>query len=191
MMLGDLPAAFTLGQARAAGQSKDAIYTMVDAGRLDRVGRGVFIDPARIDPMLAILAGTTAAQPMATLCLTSALVHHGLSDAIPRASDIAIPRGTRHPAAFDHAAWHSFAPSTFDIGRQPFSVADMTLHIYSPERTIIDCFRLAHLEGQDTATIALKRWLRQPGNTPASLLATAEAFPNARNRIRQALEILL
>jgi len=190
-MTNDLPAAFTLSQARAAGQSKTTTYAMVDAGHLDRMGRGVFADPARIDPALAVLAGATVAQSAATLCLTSALVRHGLSDQIPQATDIALPRGTRHPAGFAHAAWHSFDPATFGIGREAFGAAGMTLHAYSPERTVIDCFRLAHLEGQDTATTALKLWLRQRGHTPSSLLAVADAFPSAQTRIRQALEILL
>lgn len=190
-MTDDLPAAFTLGQAQAAGQSKTATYAMVDAGRLDRVGRGVFVDPTKINPILAILAGATAVRPAATLCLVSALVRHSLSDQIPQATDIALSRGTRHPAGFDHAAWHSFDPATFSIGREAFDAAGMTLHAYTPERTIIDCFRLAHLEGPETATTALKLWLRQRGHTPSNLLAMAESFPFARTRIRQALEILL
>jgi len=190
-MTDDLPAAFTLSQAQAAGQSKTATYAMVDAGHLDRVGRGVFADPARIDPVLAVLAGATAAQPTATLCLTSALVWHGLSDQIPQATDIALSRGTRHPAGFNYAAWHSFDPATFSIGREAFHAAGMTLHAYSPERTIIDCFRLAHLEGPETATAALKLWLRQRGHAPSSLVAMADAFPRAQTRIRQALETLL
>lgn len=191
MISGDLPAVFTLDQAQTAGRSKAAVYAMVNTGRLDRVGRGVFVDLSRIDPALATLAGAAVIQPTATLCLTSALVRHGLSDAIPQTTDIALPRGTRHPAGFSHAAWHSFDPTTFDIGRETFDADGITLHAYSPERTIVDCFRLAHLEGQETATTALKRWLRQPGHTPSALLSMAEAFPHAQARIRQTLEILL
>ncbi|MDR0417073.1 MAG: hypothetical protein LBH76_07135 [Propionibacteriaceae bacterium] len=190
-MASGLPVAFTLARSRELGWSKDAIYRLVDEGSLDRVGRGVFADLTRIDPALAMLAGATAAQPMSTLCLTSALVFHGLTDAIPIAADIALPRGTRHPAGFDHVAWHSFDPDTFAIGRDSFDAGGLRLHTYSSERTVIDCYRLAHLEGRDTAAAALKRWLRRPGHTPSVLLLAAEAFPHARTRIRQALEVLL
>ncbi|MCL1841317.1 MAG: type IV toxin-antitoxin system AbiEi family antitoxin domain-containing protein [Propionibacteriaceae bacterium] len=190
-MASDLPAAFTLAQARERGWGKDAVYRLVDQGRLDRVGRGVFADLERIDPALAVLAGATAVQPMATLCLASALVRHDLSDAILAVTDIALPRGVRHPAGFDHATWHSFCPDMFTIGRESFDACGMTLHVYSAERTVVDCFRFAHLEGADTATAALKRWLRQPGHSPSVLLAAAAAFPPAQTRIRQVLEVLL
>jgi len=110
---------------------------------------------------------------------------------IPRTTDIALPRGTRHPAGFDHATWHSFNLDTFNIGRDAFDVEGIKLHAYSSERTVIDCYRLAHIEGQDAATTALKRWLRQPGHAPSHLLAMARSFPQALTRIRQALEVLL
>jgi hypothetical protein len=65
----------------------------------------------------AALAAATVVKPAATMCLTSALVYHGLSDAIPFTTDIALSRGTRHPAGFAHVSWHSFDASTFDVGR--------------------------------------------------------------------------
>ena len=185
-----LPASFTLSQSRSLGWSKDAVYALVDAGQLDRVGRGVFVDAARLDPSLSALAGATAVQPMATMCLTSALVWHGLSDAIPQTTDIALPRGTRHPAGFTHVSWRGFDLHTFTIGRESIE-GNATLHTYSPERTIIDCYRLAHLEGIDTANTALKRWLRQPGNIPSGLLEMARSFPRTQTAIRRALEVLL
>ena len=181
----------TLAAAAHAGLRKDQVYALVQSGRLERVGRGVFVDPARIDPAWASLAAATALKPVATLCLTSALVHHGLSDAIPFATDIALPRGIRQPAGFDHVNWHSFDPETFDVGRTPLQQDGLTLTIYSPERTIIDCFRLAHREGTDQAYEALRRWVGKRGNQPSSLLDLATAFPKAKPRIRQALEVLL
>jgi hypothetical protein len=64
---------------------------------------------------------------------------------------------------------------TFDIGRELIDGHD-DLYCYSPERSIIDAFRLAHREGSDTAITALRRWLRGRGNYPAKLLGLAEAF---------------
>lgn len=185
-------AVLTLDDARAAGLRKDQVYRMVESGQLERVARGVFIRPDRIDPALVPLAAATALRPQATMCLTSALVHHGLSDAIPFGPDIALPRGTRHPAGFDHVIWHSFDPAMFEIGRSRLDdTEDLELWVYSAERTIVDSFRLAHHEGLDAAHTALRRWVRQRGNSPATLLTTAAAFPQSLPRIRQALEILL
>ena len=132
--------AFTLADARAAGIGKDRIYDLLQRGDLERIARGVFVRPDSIDPALVTIAAATAVHQAATLCLTSALVHHGLSDAIPFGADIALPRGTRHPAGFDHAAWHSFDPETFEIGRELRDIGGMSVAIYSAERTIIDSF---------------------------------------------------
>lgn len=189
----------TLAEARAAGVRKDEVYRMVESGELERMGRGVYIRPNLIDPAVAPLAAATAARPESTLCLTSALVHHDLSDAIPQATDIALPRGTRQPAGFRQVMWHSFDRATFDLGRtvmtstaqQDSRAADLSLAVYSPERTIVDCFRLAHLEGLDIAHEALRRWVRRRGSSPAVMLQTAAAFPKAAPRLRQALEVLL
>ena len=182
----------TLDGARAAGRSKDQVYAQVATGALERIGRGIYIDPEVIDPTLASLAGATARQTRATMCLTSALVLHALSDAIPLTTDIALPRGTRHPAGFEHVAWHSFDAATFDIGRVSFeTVGGVEVFAYSPERTIIDCFRLAHREGSDQANLALRRWLRDKHGVPSVLLETAHSFPRTATRIREALEVLL
>ena len=180
----------TIDSARALGLRKDEVYRMVQAGELERVGRGVYVRPGEVDPAVVSLAGATAVKPEATMCLTSALVHYELSDEIPLAMDIALPRGTRFPAGFEHVAWHAFGAATFEVGR--IAMAEQPeLWIYSAERTIVDTFRLAHLEGIDQAHEALRRWIRRAGSSPASLLRTATYFPRSKATIRRALEVLL
>lgn len=185
-----LPHVFTLASAQESGLRKDQIYELVARDEIERVGRGVYAHVNSIDSGYTVLAAATAVKPAATLCLTSALVHHELSDAIPFATDIALPRGERHPAGFDHAAWHSFDSSTFDIGREQVEVSSLSLAVYSAERTILDCFRLMHQEGSDVAHLALRRWLSQRGNSASVLLTMARAFPKALPRLRLALEAL-
>lgn len=180
----------TLESARAAGLRKDEVYRMARSGELERIGRGVYIRPGELDPAVASLAGATAVKPAATMCLTSALVYHGLSDEIPLATDIALPRGTRFPAGFEHVVWHAFGQATFDVGRTVMS-EHPDLRVYSAERTIVDAYRIAHLEGIDQANEALRRWVRRSGSSPAELLRTAGHFPRTVTVIRDALQVLL
>lgn len=188
----DLAPAFTLEDAREAGLRKDQVYGLLEQREIERVGRGVYVRPDVIEPAFISLAAATTVRGDATLCLTSALVHHDLSDAIPFGSDIALPRGTRHPAGLLNVSWHSFDPTTFQIGRNHVQAGGgLTVAIYSAERTIVDCFRLMHQEGSDVAHEALRRWLRRKGNTAAALLKVAASFPKGQPRIRQALEVLL
>lgn len=191
-MATELDPAFTLADAQASGMRKDQVYEMLAAGEIERAGRGVYLRPDVIDPAFASLAAATAVRPEATMCLTSALAFHELSDDIPFGTDIALPRGTRSPAGFAHVIWHSFDSATFNIGREHTLIAEgASLAIYSAERTVVDCFRLMHLEGSDVAYEALRRWVSRRGNSPSTLMQIATSVPKAEPRLRHALEVLL
>jgi hypothetical protein len=127
----------------------------------------------------------------ATLCLRSALARHELIDDIPAEIDIAIPRGSWIPQTTAPVRWRHFNPDTFDVGRATLDLdGGQTIGLYSAKRSIIDAFRMRHLEGADLATEALKRWLRQ-GGQPSELLALARSFPRTQTALRETLEILL
>lgn len=187
-----LPSVFSYTEGRAAGLSNRRLYELRDAGAIEQLGRGLYRQPTPAgdaDPDLLKIAHRA---PRATLCSTTALARHDLSDAIPARIDVAIPRGQRHPQTQAPVTWHTFAPDTFDIGRDELDLSDRTtIGLYSPERCVIDAFRLRHLEGPETAVEALRRWLRRRGSQPATLVNMARAFPKAEPALRAALEILL
>ncbi len=191
LALTTLPPIFSYGQARQAGLSNRRIYWLRDHGLIEPLAQGTYrstdIEPGA-DPDLIEIA---ARAPRATLCLTSALVKHDLTDAIPSRIDIAIPRGTRRPPTAAPVRWHAFDPATFEIGRESLRLtATEQIGLYGAERSIIDAFRLRHREGTDIAYEALKRWLRRPGSSPAQLMQMAEHFPKALPALRSGLEIL-
>ena len=132
-----------------------------------------------------------AKSPQATLCLRSALAHHDLIDDIPAEIDIAIPRGSWTPETTAPARWRHFDRKTFEIGRDRLDIGgNRSIGIYSAERSIIDAFRMRHLDGVDLANEALKRWLRR-GGQPSELLHMARSFPRAVTALRETMEILL
>jgi predicted transcriptional regulator of viral defense system len=190
MDLDELRPVFRLDEAVSVGFSKEHIYRLRNAGEIEGVGRGVFLIPNSIDPSVVPLAVAATRQPLATMCLTSALVHHGLSDDIPHGVDIALPRNTRPPAGVENAFWHSFARATFEIGRDQEQFGQVRLGVYSSERSIIDAFVVSHVQGTDVAYEALRRWLRKRGNNASQLTKMARDFPAAGTRIRHALEVL-
>src|SRR6185312_16357375 len=101
-------------------------------------------------------------RPRATLCLRSALVRHDLIDDIPAAIDIALPRNSEAAHTRAPISWHWFDARTFDIGRELLDLDEATsIGQYSAERSIIDAFRLRHLEGPELGNQALRRWLRR------------------------------
>lgn len=135
----NLAPAFTLADAEAFGLRKGKVYEMLAAGEIERAGRGVYLRPNAIYLAFAPLAAATVVRNEATMCLTSALAHHDLSDTIPFGTEIALPRGKRYPAGFAHVTWHSFDRATFAVGRENLEIAeDTTIAVYSAERTIVD-----------------------------------------------------
>lgn len=186
-----LPELFSYTDARRHGLSDRQLRNVSEQGTIERIGRGLFgTTTLDADPDLIEVAFRSE---RATICLTSALARHELTDEIPATIDLALPRGTRTPATSAPITWHKFAPSTFDLGREALDVgAGYRIGLYSAERSICDAFRLRHLEGSEQAVEALKRWLRRPGSQPSQLLALAATFgPKASETIRSALQILL
>lgn len=185
----ELPVVFTHAQASAAGISDRALYTWRDSGAVEVLARGIFTRPDYTgDPDLTEI---TTRAPRATLCLSSALAHHGLTDEIPSVIDVALPRNQRPPRTSAPTSWHRFDESTFDLGRAELTIVDdIKIGIFNPERTIIDVFRLRHLHGDEQAIQALRRYLRN-ARQPSELLAIARHFPSAEPELRRAMEILL
>jgi predicted transcriptional regulator of viral defense system len=189
--LTSLPTSFAYATARDAGLSDRTLASLVADGTLERLGRGVY---RKTDAPLADhdLIEVALRAPDATLCLLSALAHHDLSDAIPAMIDVALPRSRRAPKVDAPVTWHRFHDDTFALGREPMDVDEgVRIGVYSPERSIIDAFRLRHQVGEDVAIEALKRWLREPRVVPAELLRLAQSFPKAEPSLLRALQVLL
>lgn len=185
-----LPAVFTTQEAASLGVSGRRLRVMREEGLIEPLGRGLFLQAGTPgDPDLIEVAKRA---PGATLCLTSALARHDLTDQISGSIHVALKRGQRLPVTQAPVTWHRFAEATFDVGREEIGVAEgLFLGLYGPERTIVDAFRLAHLEGSEVAVEALRRWLRRRGNHPSDLLELAKRFPKSMKSLRAALEVLL
>ena len=126
--------ALTPNTAGQAGLSRSALYRGARAGRLDRIARGIYLPAAASAADWDQIEAATR-RPDATICLISALAHYDLTDEIPRALDVAIPRGSRTPASTGAIAWHQFDRATFEIGREQITIpgSDQTIGIYSPD----------------------------------------------------------
>ncbi|RIQ13238.1 type IV toxin-antitoxin system AbiEi family antitoxin domain-containing protein [Jiangella rhizosphaerae] len=184
-----LPATFTSAEARDLGLTRRQLRSLLERGDIERIARGVY---RRADAELADfdLIEIVVKAPRATLCLTSALAEHGLTDTNPHEIDVALPRGTWQPVTGAPVRWHQFAADTFDVGRGSLRVdADHEIGLYDAARSIVDAFRLRHAIGEDVAFEALRRWLRG-GGRPAELLRVANQLSGAQPALLRALQVL-
>jgi predicted transcriptional regulator of viral defense system len=184
-----IPSTFTAGDAGRLGLSRHALRGLLRRGEVERIGHGLYrrVSAELVDTDLVEVAIKAS---RATLCLLSALARHELTDVIPAAHDVAVPRGVWRPVTVAPVRWHRFDPDTFDIGRTTLRVDnEHTLGLYDAPRSILDAFRLRRDVGADVAHQALRRWLRQ-GGRPADLMRLTRAFPAARPAVLTALQVL-
>lgn len=187
-LLAGLPETFRYSEA-LDHISERQLRRLIADGSIIALARGLYRRSDWLGDEDLIEIAAKSAQ--ATLCLRSALARHELIDDIPAEIDIAIPRGSWTPDTTARVRWRHFDPATFDLGRQILDLdGGQSIGLYSAERSIIDAFRMRHIEGADLANDALKRWLRQ-GGQPSELLALARSFPRTQTALRETLGILL
>lgn len=141
----------------ALGVHTDALYALRDTGRIVELGRGLYrlaeLDEAE-HPDLAVVA---ARAPNAAVCLISALSYHGITTQIPSSVHLAVPRGSYHRITLSFPVTvYRFDPKTFSEGLETRRVGGMPLRIYSPARTVVDCFKFRNKLGLDVALEALR-----------------------------------
>jgi predicted transcriptional regulator of viral defense system len=187
----DLAATFTTGQARQLGVHPRQLYAWRDASEIIELTRGVF---RRADAPTATypdLLAVAHRAPIALACLLTAASLHNLTDDIPPAVQIAVPRSSNRPRiAYPPVEVFQFHAETFDLGLDSLEAAPgEPVRIYSPERTVIDLMRLRRRIGEPTALIALRRYLSRRTARPGELLELARAL-DVLGPTRAALDVL-
>jgi predicted transcriptional regulator of viral defense system len=141
----------------ALGVHTDALYALRERGRVVELGRGLYrlAEVGESEhPDLAIVA---ARAPNAAVCLISALSYHGITTQIPSSVHLAVPRGKYHGIKLSiPISVYRFDQKTFHEGLQIHRINGMPLKIYSPARTVVDCFKFRNKLGLDVALEALR-----------------------------------
>ena len=101
--------------------------------------------------------------PDAVICLISALSFYGLTTQVPDKVYFALPRGTKTPR-IDQPPIDvvHMSPESYQAGIESHTLDDKKVNMYSPEKTIADCFKFRNKIGEDVAIEALKDYFRQP-----------------------------
>lgn len=162
-------------EAIEAGVHPRDLYALRDEGVLERVSRGVYrlSDlPPLSEPDLVTVA---ARVPKAIFTLISALHFHGLTTEIPHAVSIALPRGTATPRLdWPPLDVYRYSGEMLTYGVETHERDGVTLQIYSPAKTIADCFRFRNRIGTDVGLEALRTAAEERKTTPAEIMRAAE-----------------
>jgi predicted transcriptional regulator of viral defense system len=143
-------------QALKVGIHPRTLYQLRDSGCLEQISRGVYRLTAQTpvaDPDLFTVA---ARIPQGVICLVSALAIHQITTQIPRAVEIAIPRGAESPRLdYPPISLHRFSAASFSAGIEVCEVDGIPIRVYSPEKTIADCCKFRQQLGMDVFLEAL------------------------------------
>lgn len=183
--------AFRTSQALAAGIQPRTLYALRDAGTIVQLSRGVFRLAEMTDPSDSDLLVVAARLPKAVVCLVSALAFHGLTEEIPHAVYLALPRGAEEPR-LEHPPLRvvRLRPASFRAGVESHAIDGLALRVYSPAKTVADCFQFRAQVGLETALAALKALRRRRGFDPEQLLHFARIC-RVENILRPYLEAIL
>ena len=133
------------------------LYKLRDSGVLERVSRGVY-RLASEQPISNLDIVTVAARiPRAVICLISALSFHDITTQIPHAVSIALERGSE-PPRIEHPPvdLHYFSKESLTAGIELHTMDGVDVRVYSPEKTLADCFKFRNQLGMDIVLEALR-----------------------------------
>ena len=148
--------------ALSDGIHPSILYRLRDSGVLERVSRGVY-RLANEQPISNLDIVTVAARiPRAVICLISALSFHNITTQIPHAVSIALERGSE-PPRIEHPPidLHYFSRESLTAGIETHIIDGVTVRIYSPEKTLADCFKFRNRLGMNIVLEALRFYKEQ------------------------------
>lgn len=144
------------------GVPRTVLARLVDQGALLRVGRGLYVcADADITEHHALVV-VAVRVPGSVVNLLSALAFHGLTDELPAAVWIALPRGHRSPRLDSprlELTWTD--PRFLTLGVDSHRIEGVDVAVTDPARTVADCFRYRSRVGVDVAIAALRAFLAQ------------------------------
>lgn len=149
--------------AREVGASPQLLIKLYQAGKLQRVARGVYSLPDAPVTEHQSLIEACRRIPKAVICLLSALQFHELGSQSPHEVWIALPESTPTPAiAYPDLRIARLRGAAYSDGIETVMDEGAAIRIYSIAKTITDCFKFRNKIGLDVALEALKdAWRRK------------------------------
>lgn len=127
------------------------------AGRLEKVGRGLYRLPHAHGSEHEGLLTVATKVPQAVFCLLTALQFHELTTQLPRQIWIAMPRGSHTPRIdYPPIKMVQFTGEAYTAGVEEVERDGVKLRVYSVAKTLADCFKHRNKIGLDVALEALK-----------------------------------
>jgi predicted transcriptional regulator of viral defense system len=178
-------------QVLQAGVHPSTLYAMRDDGTLEAVSRGVY-RLADSEPLGNPDLVTVATRVQGgVICLISALAFHELTTQIPHEIHVALKRGAEIPRLdYPPIKLYWISNKAYNAGVETQELDGVSVRIYSPEKTLADCFKFRNKVGLDTAVEAV-RFYRERRNVKVDALIHYAKICRVEKVMRPYLEAIL
>lgn len=157
------------------GISRNYLYRMHREGLLRRCGLGLYTLPEAPLTEHSSLAEVAKRVPNGVICLISALSYHDITTQIPHEIWLTVPRGAWRPEMeYPPLNLTYVTGRAYSYGIEKHVMNGVTVNIYSPAKTVADCFKFRNKIGLDIAIEALREAWRSRKVTIDELVEAAK-----------------
>ena len=146
-----------MSEAIKHGITRYMLYSLRDKGVIEQVSRGIYrlveLPPISNPDLVTV----SLRFPNVVICLVSALAYHDITTQIPHDVSVAVPRDSRMPSLdYPPIQAHRFSNEAYKSGIEKHRIDGVYVKVYSPEKTLADCFKFRNKIGMDVVLEALK-----------------------------------
>ena len=176
-------------EVEEAGIPRQYLSRLVDRGKLERIGRGLYQRPDHEMTAQHSLAVAAKRVDTGVICLLSALQFHDLTTQNPHDVWMAIGHKDRAPSvdAVNLRTVRMSGPARTE-GIETHDIEGVRVPMYSAAKTVADGFKFRNTIGKDVAIEALKAYAQT--NRPLAALWTFADICRVQNVIRPYVEAL-
>ena len=175
----------------AHGIPRTYLSRLVSAGKLQRIGRGLYRLPGNDVSEHHSLAEACKRAPNGAVCLLSALRFHELTTQAPFEVWLAIGEKAWRPHVdYPPLRIVRFSPAALHSGVEGYQIEGVTVPVFTPAKTVADCFKYRNKIGLDVAIEALKECWRSRRCTMDELWKHAKVC-RVQNVMRPYLESIV
>jgi predicted transcriptional regulator of viral defense system len=157
------------------GIAREHLSRLEERGLLARVDRGLYMLPDAEVTEHHSLVEATGRVPHGVVCLLSALAFHHLTTQAPHEVWMAIDAKAYRPKS-DVLPLRvvRFSGAALTYGIETHVIEGARVRVFSPAKTVADCFKYRYKIGQDVALEALREIWRERRTTVHELMAAAQ-----------------
>ncbi len=139
------------------GLPKNYLYILAKEGVIEQIGRGLYQWPNKDLGQHQSLVEVSKLAPNGVVALLSALNYHNITTQNPHQVWLAINRKAWRPKiSYPPVRFVTMSAEALNVGVEKHLIDGVSVNIFSPAKTVVDCFKYRNKIGLDVALEALR-----------------------------------